>query len=284
MKIGISTCPNDTFAFHGILTRKVDCRGIDFDIELMDIEELNRGLFESRFDIAKASFHAALLLSDSTVVLRCGSALGFGVGPLLLAAEPGRSPDQPVTQPSTTLCPGQFTTATLLMKLFHADSIVKKHTNLKQVVFSEIMPQLKAGQADFGVCIHEGRFTWQQQGLSRVEDLGECWERQTGQPLPLGGLVGRRSIEREQLLIAQAVIRDSIEYGLANRVETLPTLRQFAQEFDDEVLMEHVNLYVNQWTIDLGEVGHQALKRLSEEAARAGIVAEKQRPLEILET
>jgi 1,4-dihydroxy-6-naphthoate synthase len=263
IRLGISTCPNDTFAFHGLLTRAVDWRGLDFAIELLDIQELNGRLRAGSFDVAKASFHAALQLADAYVVLPSGSALGFGVGPLLLAARPDTRPEH---SDQVTLLPGRDTTAALLFQLFHPSS-----TRLEHVVFSEIMPRLQAGRADFGACIHEGRFTWQQQGLFLVEDMGTRWEEETGSPLPLGGIVASRRLSPETLATVQHVIHDSLQFALADRPAALPTMRKYAQEFDDAVLMQHVDLYVNEWTLDLGSVGRQALVELSTRSAAAGI-------------
>jgi 1,4-dihydroxy-6-naphthoate synthase len=283
MKLAISTCPNDTFAFHAILQRKIDLQGLELELELLDIEQLNEGLVKGRFDLAKASFHAAMRLSDSTIILPTGSALGFGVGPLLLSAQPNQQPHQPVPRPTTTLCPGELTTATLLFKIFYSDALQQNWTRLDQVVFSEIMPALQNGRADFGVCIHEGRFTWQAQGLNLVEDLGARWEKLTGQPLPLGGLLARRNIPKEKLRRAQTVIRNSIEYGLAHREETLPTMRQYAQEFSDEVLFQHVDLYVNSWTLELGAAGRQSLACLYDFARRSNAISSNCKPLVVLE-
>lgn len=268
IRLAISTCPNDTFAFHALIEKAVDWRGLKFEIELLDIQQLNDRLFAGDFDVAKASFHAALLLAESCVVLPSGSALGFGVGPLLLAARPG---DQPGDASQVTLCPGRHTTAMMLFQIFYSNT-----TRIQQVIFSDIMPRLVNRQADFGVCIHEGRFTWQDQNLSLVEDLGCRWEAATGSPLPLGGIIARRSLGDEMTGRVQAVIRDSIDYALADRAAALPTMRRHAQEFDDDVLMRHVDLYVNQWTRDLGDTGTAALKRLADEAQRAGILASDQ--------
>ena len=263
VQIGISTCPNDTFAFSALMNRQVDWRGFEFEIQLMDIQELNDRLFLGDFDVAKTSFYAALLLADRTVVLPSGSALGFGVGPLLLAAQPNSIPSD---AQHLTLCPGKHTTAALLFQLFHAGT-----TRVEHCVFSEIMPRLQNETADFGVCIHEGRFTWQQAGLSLVEDLGTRWESETKCPLPLGGLVARRTLADERIAGIQAVVSDSIRCGLANPKAALPTMRKYAQELDDEVLMQHVDLYVNEWTQELGQVGATALAKLSEMAMRIGI-------------
>lgn len=271
--IGISTCPNDTFTFHGLMTRSVDWRGLEFEIELIDIQQLNDRLFQGDFDAAKTSFHAALLLTDETVVLPSGSALGFGVGPLLLSSEPGQTPTD---DKQLTLCPGQHTTASLLNSLFYPET-----TRVEHVVFSQIMPMLQGKQADFGVCIHEGRFTWEQQGLGMVEDLGTRWETETGCPLPLGGIVARRSLSDEVIAKVQGVIRDSLEFALADRDAALPTMRKYAQEFDDDVLFQHVDLYVNEWTTDLGTTGNNALQELSERAQSIGLVAKSQFSIEV---
>jgi len=264
IRLGISTCPNDTFGFHALIEKAVDWRDLNFEVELLDIQQLNDRLFAGDFDVAKASFHAALLLAESCVVLPSGSALGFGVGPLLLAARGGESPRD---SGQVTLCPGRHTTAMMLFQIFYPNT-----TRIEQVTFSDIMPRLAGGQADFGVCIHEGRFTWQDQNLALVEDLGTRWEATTGAPLPLGGIIARRALGDEVIRRVQAVIRDSIEYAIADRVAALPTMRRHAQEFNDEVLMKHVELYVNPWTVDLGEVGTDALARLADAAREAGIV------------
>lgn len=264
IRLGISTCPNDTFAFHALLTRQVDWRGLDFQVELLDIQQLNDRLMSGDFDVAKASFHAALLLAQRYLVLPSGSALGFGVGPLLLAAADVGPPQH---SGQVALCPGQHTTAALLFRLFHANTATVQH-----VVFSQIMPRLQQRQADFGVCIHEGRFTWQEQGLSLVEDLGTRWEQATGCPLPLGGIIARRDLPDETLADVQAVIRDSIRFALADRAAALPTMRHYAQEFDDGVLMSHVDLYVNRWTEELGPTGSQALAELAAQARRVGLL------------
>ena len=274
IQLGISTCPNDTFTFHALMNRLVDWRGLDFQVSLLDIQELNNRLLAGDFDVAKTSFHAALLLAEHTVVLPSGSALGFGVGPLLLSDAPNAGP--PLNENQLTLCPGEHTTATLLFRMFYSGT-----TQIEHVVFSEIMPRLQTKQATFGVCIHEGRFTWQDQGLGMVEDLGTRWEKESDAPLPLGGLVARRTLGDEKIALVQAVVQDSLRHALADPDSALPSMRKYAQEFDDDVLMKHVDLYVNDWTVDLGDVGRRALDVLSERAVRAGIV--NGTPIEVFE-
>ena len=271
IRLGISTCPNDTFAFHAILTEQVDLRGLKLDIQLLDIQQLNDRLFRRELEVAKASFHAALWMAEDYWVLPSGSALGFGVGPLLLAASADCYPSSPT---QVTLCPGEHTTATLLFRLFYPNT-----SQVKQVLFSDIMPQLQKKGADFGVCIHEGRFTWESSGLHCLEDLGTRWEKETQLPLPLGGIVASKNLSHSTLETFQAVLYDSIQYGLQHPERTLDTMRQYAQEFDNQVLMQHVQLYVNQWTINLGELGQQALQELSKRAqSQIGL----QQPLQVL--
>lgn len=275
--LGISTCPNDTFLFHGLLTGLVDTRGLDFQIELCDVEELNLRLLAGEFDVAKASFHAALRATAELGVLPTGSAIGFGNGPLLLAARAGALPGPD----SRVLCPGAHTTASLLYRLFHPRSKAAE-----QVVFSAIVPALERGEADFGVVIHEGRFTYAEHGLHLVEDLGTSWERETGAPLPLGGILARRSLGQPTLRKVQAVLRASLSHALSHRDETLPTMRRYAQELSDEVLLAHVDLYVNRWTADLGATGRAALDALARCAADLGPAggARHARPLQVIGT
>ena len=255
IRIAISTCPNDTFAFHAILNRKIDLQGLEFEFDLLDISELNRRLLSNQYDVIKASFHAALKVASEYWVLPSGSALGFGNGPLLLAASEGTQPDSPK---QLTLCPGENTTAALLFKLFYGA------TRVENVVFSEIMPMLIQQRADFGVCIHEGRFTYQDLGLFLIEDLGSRWEQETECPLPLGGILAKKELDDELNSRIQSVVHSSIQYGLANRDETKTTMQRYAQELDEQVIFQHVDLYVNEWTLNLGVEGEQAIRKLNE--------------------
>ena len=286
LSLAISTCPNDTFAFHAILEKKIDLQGLTFDIELLDIQQLNDGLFANRFDVAKASFHAAAILANQTQVLPAGSALGFGVGPLLLSSTTGMDPCTAADagRPWKVLCPGQHTTATMLFRMFYAEAIAAGNVVIEQQLFSDIMPALQQGDADFGVCIHEGRFTWQDQGLGCVEDLGTRWEQDTAAPLPLGGILVTENLIADSPNVVEkvlATIQSSIRYAQANPTEALITMRKHAQEFDDAVLMQHVDLYVNQWTVDLGDVGRSALAKLSEKARASGIVDKETRDIKV---
>ena len=318
IRIGISTCPNDTFAFHALLEGRIETPGLAWDFDLLDVEQLNEGLFRGEFDVAKASFHAPLHLADRYGVFASGSALGFGNGPLLLASKEfamrwldatgfkktERTKKKDLTSEKLLrrmdtgqhlltfifrtngfgppiegriLCPGRFTTATLLFRTTFPNS-----NEPKQVVFSEIMPALQEGRADVGVCIHEGRFTYQEQGLVCIADLGMLWHQRTKMPLPLGGILGRLDLPPDVLSDVQSGIRRSIEYGHAHRDETLPTMRRHAQELDVDVIWAHVDLYVNDATLDLGEEGEQALAAMRQRALDAGVVPADRPPLKIL--
>lgn len=289
IRIGISTCPNDTFSFSPLLDKRLSTDGLEFDFCLLDVQELNERLRAGVLDVGKASFHAALSLSDRYGIFAAGSALGFGNGPLLLArpgiasvtsaalASGGAAVQSSVesgvrvvgpNSSSRVLCPGRDTTAHLLYRLFYPN--VGK---VEQVVFSEIAPALLAGRADYGVCIHEGRFTYQKQGLGLVEDLGQRWELETGSPLPLGGILGRLDLGSEVLGRISRLIQASVRTASAQRELALPTMRRHAQELADDVLWSHVDLYVNRWTEDLGQVGLAALHELGRRAAACGLVA-----------
>jgi 1,4-dihydroxy-6-naphthoate synthase len=263
LRLGISTCPNDTFAFHGLLSGAVRVPGVELDFELADVEALNRGLESGALDVAKASFHAALHLRERCAVLAAGAAVGYGVGPLVLAPSAARAAERP----RRVLCPGEWTTATLLYRLFHAGE-----GQVEQTVFSAIVPELEAGRADRGVCIHEARFTYAARGLHLVEDLGLSWERATGAPLPLGGIIGRKSLGEGLLARVSEGIARSIDCARADPAAALATMRAHAREHSDAVLWAHVELYVTEETRSLSARGRAALSALDERAAGAGLV------------
>jgi 5,8-dihydroxy-2-naphthoate synthase len=273
IRLGLSTCPNDTFAFHAILERKIDLRGLEFEAELLDVQALNDGLFADRYDVSKASFHAALLLADRYGVLPAGSALGFGVGPLIVAARDGVWP----SPEARVLCPGPTTTATLLYRCLHPDS-----ARIDHAVFSDIGPALHRDAADLGVLIHEGRLTYARDGLVLVEDLGAAFERLANAPIPLGGILARLDLPAGVAETATAVIRDSIAYAWANRADALPTIRGHAQEMAEDVIWPYVELYVTEHTVDLGDDGERALRTLERTAAAAGALGPRPAPLRVL--
>ena len=271
LRLGISPCPNDTFAFHGLLSGAVDPR-FELEIVLADVEELNQRLARGELDASKVSCYAALRLSAQVALLPVGAALGSGVGPILVAL-PGRArPPRP-----RVLCPGEATTAHLLYRLFHPGE-----GEVEQTLFARILPAVARGQADLGVCIHEGRFIFAGMGLELVEDLGATWERVTGHLLPLGGIAGRRELGRERLRALAAAVSASLEHGRAHPEAALTTMRAHAAEQGDEVLWAHVRLYVNDETRALSQGGRAAIAELGRRARAAGMLSQGSPPLEIL--
>lgn len=270
LRVGLSTCPNDTFLFHALLTGVVRSPDLELEFVLGDVEELNQRMLRGELDLSKTSAHAMLALAERVWILPTGAALGFGVGPLLLAA-PGRSLSQPLAAEARVLAPGRWTTAALLLELLRA-RLLADGTVVRHAVFAEILPQLVAGQADYGACIHEARFTWQALGLGLVADLGRLFEQETGAALALGGLSVDRGLGRPLAWELARLVRTSLEWGLAHRAECLPTMRRHAQEHSDEVLWAHVELYVNDWTLDLGATGCEALAALARLAHRQGLL------------
>jgi 1,4-dihydroxy-6-naphthoate synthase len=263
LSIGISPCPNDTFAFHALLERRIETPGLELEFELCDIEELNRRFLAGRFDACKVSF-AALAGKPAIRVLSAGAALGFGVGPVLVAApgaqaELGADGWPRIPARARVLCPGERTSASLLYRLFH-----RGEGRVEQALFSSILPALAAREAEFGVCIHEGRFTYAGMGLALVEDLGARWEEHEHAPLPLGGIAVREGLAPESAAALEDALGRSIDYARAHREEALATMRRHAQEDSDEVLWRHVELYVNEWTRELGPEGRRALARFRE--------------------
>ena len=252
--LGISTCPNDTFMFHAILERRIDLHGLEFETSLHDVQELNTLVSQGRLDISKVSCYAAAKMHGTYEIGPAGAAIGFGVGPLLLK----RRGAPPLDRNARVLCPGTLTTAGLLYRRFFPDG-----ARAENLIFSEIMPALVEGRADYGVVIHEGRFTYQKLGLELVADLGSLWEAAYRLPLPLGCIVASHHVPKGEREKIHDCVRRSVEYAFANREETLPTMRRYAQELDDGVMWSHVELYVNQWSVDLGTEGRRALETFS---------------------
>lgn len=264
IRLGISTCPNDTFAFHAIMAGEIDTEGLVFETELLDVEALNQSFVKGRFDVAKLSFATMLRHAHELVLLPAGAALGFGAGPVVLA-RPGLSSDAKLAD-LRVLAPGEGTTALLLWKLFHDAS-----AQIEQRVFHDIVPALTAAEADLGVCIHEARFTFEQAGLQLYEDLGDTWEAATQAPLPLGGIAAHNTLPFDVRARAARVVRRSVEWARAHPEATLDTMARYAQDQSQQAHLKHVELYVNDWTVELGERGRTALEALGELAQARGL-------------
>ena len=254
LTLGFSTCPNDTFVFDAMVNGRIDTEGLRFELLLADVEELNRMAFKSAIDITKVSYHAFAYLSGAYQLLTAGSALGFGNGPLLISKHK-IYPDE--LEGLSIAIPGKYTTANLLLSL--------AYPNLKQkteYLFSDIEEVILSGEADAGVIIHESRFTYQSKGLRKIVDLGEQWESQTGLPIPLGGIIVKRELPHEVRMKVNRILRSSVEYAFQNPNDSMPFVRQHAQAMEEEVMRNHIQLYVNDFSVDLGEKGREAITTL----------------------
>lgn len=264
LSLGFSTCPNDTFIFDALVHKKIDTEGLDFDIVLADVEELNRNAFAGDIDITKLSYHAYAHIADKYKLLSSGSALGYRNGPLLISK---RKIYFDEVADLKVAIPGKFTTANLLFSIVFPDLKEKK-----EYLFSDIEEAILEDEVDAGVIIHENRFTFEKKGLKKIIDLGEDWEDKTNSPIPLGGIVINRKFEIEIQQKVNRVLKRSVEFALTNRNTSYSFVKKYAQELNDDVIEKHINLYVNNFTIDLGETGKSAVKNLYDRAMRENIL------------
>lgn len=266
LSLGFSPCPNDTFIFDALVHGRLDpaCRLFGRET-LADVETLNEWAMEHRLDVTKLSFHALGHVRDHYALLGAGAALGRGCGPLLVAKRPLASAD---LKGLTIAIPGEFTTAALLLRMYSG------HPAATTVMrFDRIMPAVANGDVDAGVIIHESRFTYQEHGLRLVKDLGAWWEESTGLPIPLGGIVARRSLGHERLCHIDRCIRTSILAAQANPAVALPYIRRHAQELDDRIVQSHIGLYVNNFSVELGKEGERAVREFMARGEAAGAFA-----------
>jgi 1,4-dihydroxy-6-naphthoate synthase len=271
LSIGYSPCPNDTFIFYALIHGKVRVPGIEFRERLEDVETLNRLALEGTLDLTKISYHALGHLREQYALLRSGSALGRGCGPLIVS-RPGTALSD--LKKGTIAIPGRLTTAFLLLRLY--DPMLQ---NTAVMTFDRIMQAVASGEAAAGLVIHESRFTYPSYGLQKLLDLGEWWEAHSGLPIPLGGILGRRSLGTDTLLAVENGIKESLGYARQNMLEVLNYCRQHSQEMDPHVMRSHIELYVNDFSLDLGEEGLSAVRRLFSEAEGKNIFPHSQRPL-----
>ena len=273
LSLGVSPCPNDCFTIDAIVNRRIDLEGLEFSLELADVETLNRAAFAEKADITKLSFHAFAYCADRYVALDAGGALGRNCGPLLISKRDISRADVAAGGIKIAI-PGKYTTANLLLGLAFPEA-----RNTTELVFSAIESAVLDQEYDAGLIIHESRFTYEAKGLRRIIDLGEYWEGETGHPIPLGAIVVRRALPEEVKRTVNRVLRRSVEYAFANRNASVPFVREHAQEMSEEVMCRHIDLYVNQYSIDLGPDGRRAIETLFARAAAAGITPTVKRPL-----
>jgi 1,4-dihydroxy-6-naphthoate synthase len=275
LSLGYSPCPNDTFIFYAMVHGLVSSGDIRFSEVLLDVETLNRKALRSELDLTKISFHAFGLLRDDYRLLRSGSALGKGCGPLLVAADEF-PPDE--LKNKRIAIPGELTTAYLLLQLFDTD-LDTEETGIMTMPFNEIIDAVKRGEADAGLIIHESRFTYASHGLKELIDLGDWWEDETGLPIPLGGIIAKRSLGAHLINNIDEVLRRSVEYAFNNRETAMKYIKEHAQELSEDVINRHIDLYVNNYSLDIGPDGEKAIKELLLRAEEAGIIPEFKGPI-----
>jgi 1,4-dihydroxy-6-naphthoate synthase len=266
LTLGFSPCPNDCFIFDAIVNRRIDLEGLEFSVHLADVEALNTAAFAGDVDVTKLSFHAYAYCADRYVLLDAGSALGSNCGPLLISKRPVLR-DEVAAGRLRIAIPGKYTTANFLLGLAFPAA-----TDKTEVLFSEIEPAVLDGRFDAGLIIHENRFTYEARGLKKIIDLGEYWEQETGAPIPLGGIVIKRSLPEDVKDRVNRVLRRSVEYAFAHREASLPFVRAHAQEMSEDVMYRHIDLYVNEYSIDLGPRGRRAVDLLFERARTTGLI------------
>jgi 1,4-dihydroxy-6-naphthoate synthase len=271
LTLGFSPCPNDTFIFDALIHGRIDTEGLEFEVFLGDVEELNRRAGAADLDITKLSYHAYAHLTNEYVLLDAGSALGNNCGPLLIAKK--SIPAQDIPNLSIAI-PGKLTTANFLLSLAYPEA-----KNKIEMLFSDIEGAVLSGVVDAGLIIHENRFTYLEKGLVKLIDLGEFWEQTTGMPIPLGGIVIKRNLPDEIIQKVNRCIRRSVEHAWANPNDAESFIAQHAQEIDPAVRQQHIDLYVNQFSADLGEQGRNAVNHLFQFALQNGIIPVQDKPI-----
>lgn len=272
--LGFSPCPNDCFIFDAMLHGKIDTEGLEFKVFMEDVETLNQKAFKGELDVTKLSYHAYAHLVKEYQLLNAGSALGNNCGPLLISKNENvtlsmspRAESKGEGAHLKIAIPGKYTTANFLLSLAYPNA-----KNKIEMVFSEIENAVLSGQVDAGLIIHENRFTYEQKGLKKIIDLGEYWETLAKAPIPLGGIVIKRNFPDEVKKKFDRVLRKSVEYAFANPKSSLNFVKTNAQEMSEEVMYKHIDLYVNKYSVDLGEEGKRAVKLLFDKAQELGVI------------
>lgn len=271
LTLGFSPCPNDTFIFDALVNKKIDTGNLDFEVVLEDVQTLNNWALQQKLDVSKISYGVLPLIVNNYILLESGGALGKGVGPLLIAKS---SIDTNNLDDKRIAIPGENTTAHMLFSLAFPGA---KNKVFK--VFNQIEDAVLNGEVDAGVIIHENRFTYQDKGLHKLIDLGDYWETTTQLPIPLGGIVAKKDIDKAVLKQVDSLIKQSVEYSFKNNYKILSDyVRLHAQEMSEHVMRQHIDLYVNDFSIALGGKGREAVRKLTDVYAQLhpGTTAELQ--------
>jgi 1,4-dihydroxy-6-naphthoate synthase len=260
--LGFSPCPNDTFIFDALVHKKIDTGAFDFEIVLEDVETLNEWALEGKLDITKLSFPAFFQSLNQYVLLNSGSALGKGVGPLLVTNKTGKISEEEITNGTVTL-PGLNTTANLLFSFAFPESKNKSYRRF-DLIEDIVSAGNKHHTTEFGVIIHENRFTYAQKGLNKVVDLGEIWEKKINAPIPLGGIAIKRNIEKNTAIQVDELIKSSLKYAFNHYPEVGDFVKAHSQAMSEDVMRKHIDLYVNNYSLQLGNEGREAIQKLIE--------------------
>ncbi|WP_449435882.1 menaquinone biosynthesis family protein [Pedobacter steynii] len=278
LSLGFSPCPNDTFIFDALIHHKIDTEGLEFEVFFDDVETLNQKAFKGELDITKLSFHAFAHVYEQYALLDAGSALGFGVGPLLICKNENliHNPEKLTTNLKVGI-PGKYTTANFLLGIAFPHLVDKQ-----EMIFSEIESALIDNKIDAGLIIHENRFTYSEKGLHKIIDLGSYWEQLTGCAIPLGGIVINRNIDIETQQKVNRLLRKSVEFAFANPKSGIDFIKQHAQEMSEEVMYKHIELYVNKYSVNLGAEGRKAIDGLFKLAVEKGLIQPIDRDLYLI--
>ena len=271
LTLAFSRCPNDTYIFDAMIHHKIDTEGLEFDVCFADVEQLNQSAFQQKFDITKLSYHAYSYVSEHYILLHSGSALGNNCGPLLISK---KIVNETEIEKSRVCIPGKYTTANLLFSLKYPNA-----KNKEFIIFSEIENKVLNDEFDAGLIIHENRFTYEQHGLKKIIDLGAFWEQTYNVPIPLGGIAIKRTIENEIQLAVERIIKRSIEFAFENPDSSKDFVAQHSQEMSAEVCQQHIQLYVNKYSLDLGFDGEFAVNTLYKTAQENKIIPELYEPI-----
>lgn len=266
LRIGLSPCPNDTFIFHALLEGLVELEGYHLEPVFEDVETLNTLARDGTLEITKISFHAFGHLRDTYALLKAGSALGRGCGPLVVTRQENEDLD---LSKARVAIPGRLTSANLLLRLFSPEL---PPGSLVEMPFDQIMGAVQKAEVDAGLIIHESRFTYRDHGLHQLVDLGDWWEEVHAHPIPLGGIIARRDLGKETIEQFDRALGNSIRHARSNPGDSREFVRHHAQEMDDSVTAAHIDLYVNDFTVDLGEEGEAAVSHLLRTAEENKII------------
>ncbi len=271
LTLAFSPCPNDTFIFDALIHKRIDTMGYDFEVILSDVEQLNQKAFQAEADITKLSFYAWAFASQNYQILNSGSALGKGCGPLLITTE--EKLNYPVSLLKTAI-PGKFTTANFLLS-----SAYPELTNKQDIIFSEIENAVLDGRFDAGLLIHENRFTYELKGLKLIRDLGQYWENFSGLPIPLGAIAIKRSFDQQIKNDIDSLIKKSIEFAFENPSVSLPYTQLHAQSMNPKVMQQHIALYVNKYSLNIGKEGKKAIRTLLQTALNLNLIPQPVEPV-----